>query len=266
MDVTKSDIFETFATAGYSSKCIVYAILGILMIAASLTALSTEELSKTSVFEEILSSPFGTFLLIAIIAGLIAYVLWRIVQGVSNPLNLDMSEPKNVFMRIFYFLSAAIYISITIAAINVLIGSQKNSGDSKEQLSSTIMEQTWGVWLVGALGLGVAFFALIQLKHAFTTDFKDKFDEDIGQAKLTYAVNFGRAGFAARGILYGLIGSFFVHAALTYDPDEAGGLGQAISLLLEQPFGPWLAAIVGLGMICFGVFCGFESGYRKVRK
>ncbi len=44
---------------------------------------------------------------------------------------------------------------------------------------------------------------------------------------------------------------------MTYDPKKAGGLDVALRTLLDQGFGPWLLALVALGIGCFGVYCFF---------
>jgi len=74
----------------------------------------------------------------------------------------------------------------------------------------------------------------------------------------------GRLGYTARGLVYCLVGCFFVIAALLSNPSEAGGLQKALEILMEQPFGPYLIAGVGVGVIMFGRYCELEARYRKV--
>jgi hypothetical protein len=64
-------------------------------------------------------------------------------------------------------------------------------------------------------------------------------------------------GYSAKGIALGIIGGLFVWAAVTYDPDKAGGMDAALSIIRDQPFGSVLLAIIAAGLACFGVYCFF---------
>ena len=61
-----------------------------------------------------------------------------------------------------------------------------------------------------------------------------------------------------------LIFHFVVQAAVQYDPNEARGLGGALQSLAQQPYGPWLLAIVALGLVAHGVYNFILSQYRRI--
>ncbi|CAA9452320.1 MAG: hypothetical protein AVDCRST_MAG01-01-4733 [uncultured Rubrobacteraceae bacterium] len=52
----------------------------------------------------------------------------------------------------------------------------------------------------------------------------------------------GRIGHAARGVVSIVISVFLAQATLQSDPDEARGLGGALSALAAQPLGPYLCS------------------------
>lgn len=229
------------ARAGYSAKCVVYCVLGILIVYSAFTLRGASNVSKKSVYQEILSTPFGSISLSLVAVGLACYVVWRLIQGVLNPDDLDMSSPKEVILRVFYFLSAVAYGSATYVAVDVLIGLSGGQGSSKEQMGNSIMQETWGVFAAGALGLLVIAFAFIQFKHAYKRDFMDKFVlNEMSSSEKQHAKNAGTLGYAARGVIYTMVGGFIIHAAFMSDADKAGGLSKALSTLIQQPFGPWL--------------------------
>ena len=58
-----------------------------------------------------------------------------------------------------------------------------------------------------------------------------------------------RAGYAARGVVYLIIGFFAVLAAL--GPSDVRGTEGALAAILSQPFGRVLLWIVGLGLVAF---------------
>ena len=79
-----------------------------------------------------------------------------------------------------------------------------------------------------------------------------------------WAARSGQLGFAARGVVYLMLGSFLIQAALRHNPEEAGGIGRALRELSNQPYGPWLLGIVALGLVAYGFFCFVLARYRRI--
>ena len=63
---------------------------------------------------------------------------------------------------------------------------------------------------------------------------------------MRWTERWGRLGIAARGIVFGVVGTFLTRAAFEFDPQEARGLGGALQALARQPLGPWLLGAVAL--------------------
>ncbi|WP_244499358.1 DUF1206 domain-containing protein [Terribacillus halophilus] len=57
----------------------------------------------------------------------------------------------------------------------------------------------------------------------------------------------------SRGIVFGVVGSFFILTAIQSGPDKEKGLDGARAEVSQQPFGRWLLGIVSSGFILFGV-------------
>ena len=67
----------------------------------------------------------------------------------------------------------------------------------------------------------------------------------MSQTEVTWATRSGRL------VVYAIVGGLFVLAALRSNPEEAGGFGQALAELAQQPYGPWLLGLVAL--VCFAM-------------
>lgn len=263
---TSSNWVDAIASAGYSAKTVMYSLLGLFIVSSVITAAGSEKTTQKHVFETLQSQPFGKVLLTALIAGLVCYALWRFIQGILNTESLEMDNAKDVIMRAFLFLSGSFYLGAAYLGGKVLVGNDSNSSGSSnsEQLSSQLMQFQWGIILVGLVGAAIIAFALVQFKHAYKADFIEKFDEASQSDKERHAtITAGRLGYAARGLVYLLIGGFFAISALRSDPSKAGGLQQALNTLTEQSFGPYLLGAVGVGFMMFGVYCAFEAKYRR---
>ena len=68
-----------------------------------------------------------------------------------------------------------------------------------------------------------------------------------------WVVHVMRAGYLARGIVYGLIGFFAVHAA--WLGGRAEGAEEALVALLDERFGIPLLWAIAVGAFCFAVWC-----------
>jgi hypothetical protein len=75
---------------------------------------------------------------------------------------------------------------------------------------------------------------------------------------------FGTVGHMARAIVFGLVGTFLLKAAVDYKANEAIGLDGALAKLYNQAFGPWLLGAVAAGLIAFGLFSISEARYRRI--
>ncbi|MAM86295.1 MAG: hypothetical protein CME36_03170 [unclassified Hahellaceae] len=263
----KNDWIEYAARAGYSAKMVVYTLLGVLAILTAFGSQSSEQLSQKGVFQEILQQPFGRVLLGLVAAGLICYAFWRIVQAVKDTENTG-DDAKGYIKRIFFVITGLIYGAGGVVAARMVTGTSSggSGGDNTESMTARLMGMEWGLWLVGLLGALVLAFAFVQFKHAWKADFISKFRRgEMSQNEIDASCHAGQSGYAARGIVYLLIGIFFIQAAWTTDPQEAGGMKEVLQTLLQQPYGPWLLALVGAGLLAYGVFCGFEAKYRRTR-
>lgn len=268
MQDKKTTWIDYVARFGYAAKTVVYISLGILTLFAAMSYMSTDNLTQKDVFHEILQKPFGHILLTLVSIGLFSYALWRLIQAIKNTEGLDNAKFKDVLMRIFFVFSAMTYAAGGWLAFKVLRGSESQSSSqekgSSETLAAELMGYSWGVWLVGLVGLLIITFAFVQFKHAYKGDFMEKFERWRMSAKEKSASCLaGQLGYAARGILYVLVGGFFIQAAYQHDSSEAGGLKEALAEIVDQPFGQWLLAIMAIGLIMFGIFCAFESVYRQ---
>ena len=266
----KKDWIEYAARAGYSAKMVVYTLLGVLAILAAFGSQSSEQLSQTGVFQEILQQPFGRVLLGLVALGFLCYAFWRLVQAGKNTENLD-ADAKGYIKRFSFVVTGLIYAAGGVLATRMVMGNSaggsSGGGSNKtESLTAQLMSMEWGLWLVGLIGAVVIGFSFVQFKHAWQADFIKNFRQDqMSRNEIDASCKAGRGGYTARGVVYLLVGIFFIQAAWTTNPEEAGGMKEVLQTLLQQPYGPWLLAAVGAGLVAYGVFCGFEARYRCTR-
>lgn len=251
---------EPVARAGYTTKGFVYAIMGILAVRAALGQ-GGETGGSTEVLEELAAGPFGTALVGLVAGGLVAYVIWRLVQAFLDPEHEGDDGLERIAVRTFYFGSAIVYGAVAYTALELLVGAGGSSGDGSSQRGAArLMNYSWGVWVLGAIGVGMVGRGTLQFFKAYTASFRDKIRSfELGPVQSGWVLTASRVGLTARGIIFCIIGGFLVHGAVTADPSDARDTEGALEVLQGQP---WLLGAVGAGLVGYAVYQWVKARYR----
>jgi hypothetical protein len=213
--------------------------------------------SSSGAVSELAQQPFGQALVWAVAVGMFLLVVWQGIEAVVG--HRDERGKKRAGKRVVSAGKAVVYATIGASAVKVAVGSG-SSGQSSERetdsMTARLMELPAGQLLVGAVGLTILGIGVAFAVRAWTEKYAKELSAegksgDTGKAYLW----FGKLGYAAKGIALGVVGSLFCYAALTHDPDESGGLDQALREVLDKPFGPVLLGVLAAGIGCYGLFC-----------
>lgn len=201
---------------------------------------------------ELAGQPFGTPLLWVVAVGMFALAIWQLIEAVWGHTRED--QPKRTFKRVGSAGKAVIYAAIGISAAKIAIGA--GSSSQNQQLTSRLMSQPYGRWLVAAVGVVIIVIAMLQAKRGLTSSFtKDLQPSATSGTSGTMVVRLGQVGYVAKAVAFVVLGGLFVWAAWTYDAKKAGSLDTALATLLDAGVGPWLLVLVALGIGCFGIYC-----------
>lgn len=254
---------ELLARFGYAAKGVVYVVIGVLALRVAFGE-GGQLTSGEGAIHTIAQQPFGRILLGLIVVGLIGYVIWRFVQSVLDVENYG-TDAKGIFKRIALGISAITYGSLAWYSWSILSGSGGGGGSSTQSKTAELMSQPWGLWLVGLLGVIVFGYGLRQFYRSYDASFMDKVaHHEMSRTEKTWGERVGRLGLAARGVVFVMMGTFFVQAAWTANPNEARGLDGALGELATQPYGPWLLGLVAAGLAAYGVYQIFMARYRRM--
>jgi type IV secretory pathway VirB2 component (pilin) len=265
-DVAASPWMERIARFGYATKGVVYIVVGGLATLAAV-GLGGEATDVRGALSEIERKPFGKVALATVAFGLIGYVLWRWVQAIADADNKG-TKLKGIALRIGYFFSGAVYAGLAYSAAKILFDvdeQDESSSETQENWIARVLGMPFGRTLVILAGGFVIGFGLYQIYKGLKAKFRKRLKlGKMGETKDTWATWSGRIGYAARGVVFCIIGFFVIQAALHFNPDEAKGLDEALQTLAQNYYGAWALGVVAVGLIVYGFYMLVEARYRRI--
>jgi hypothetical protein len=251
--------FHLMARAGYGARGIVF-----LMIAglALFSGIAGGEADTESALETILQQPFGRIWIGLIGLGLAGFVVWRLAQALANADGHD-ENAKGYIIRVAMFGSAITYAGLAMTALTLALAYGSNSGSGGEAgLAAWIMSQPFGRYLAALTGLGFVVGGLVTSIKGLRRGFGKYLDLDADSN--SPAVLISIYGLVARGVVFAIVGGFFVYAAFTVNPEQAGGTAEALAWVRQLPFGSVVYGVVALGLGAFGLYNFVEARYRRI--
>jgi hypothetical protein len=252
-----------FVRAGYAAYGVVYGAVGVLALQAAFGG-GAKTTSQEGAFRSILLAPLGKVLLGLIALGLLGYALWRLFQAIFDP-DGEGTDARGIASRFDHGLNGVFHAILAVTAGELVLGRGGGGGGSPDDWTARLLAQPLGLWLAALIGAVIVGAGLYQFYAAYKANFREelKLHEMSGREK-TWARRSGRLGYAARGVVFIVIGVFLIQAALQTNPNQARGLGGALQTLALQPFGPYLLGAVALGLIAYGVFMFVVARYRRI--
>lgn len=251
------------ARFGLIAKGVVYALIGILAIQAALGFAGRVGGSREAV-QYLGHQPFGQALLVLVGVGLFAYAAWSFIMALADTEN-EGTDAMGIVKRLGFAAGGVVNTAIAITALQLALGSSSEGGGAKTW-AAKVMNEPFGHWLVGLLGVVVIGVGVAQFYMAYTKRFLEKLDTASMSEKVRRAVvRMGQAGYASRGVVFPIIGVALVSAAFTHDPSEAKGMGEALRTVAASTHGKILLIVVAAGLLAYGVFTVALAKYRRVR-
>lgn len=253
---------EALARFGYGARGVVYGLVGGLALLAAIGS-GGQTGGSRSALQSLLSQPFGKIWLILIALGLFGFCAWRILEALTDADHRG-SDMKGWGVRGAHLISGVIYAGLALSALNLALGRGSGGGEDQaaQDWTAWLMSQPFGQWLVGLVGLAVAGAGLAFIWKAWRGNVTDRLSLPTGRRD--WFVTIGRMGFAARGIVFLMIGGFLILAALHASSSQVHGLGGALQTLQQQPYGWVLLGLTALGLFAFGLFGLIQARYRHI--
>lgn len=242
--------FESMTRVGFAARGIMYGLIGYLALRTG----RTEDGAGTL---DYLAGGSGRLLVAVMALGFFAYGLWRLVEAWLDSSGYG-SEPKGLAIRAGGAISGVVHLSLGGAALMLAIRGAGSGGSSTRESAATALGLPGGELILLLVAAGLLIAGVQQVLKAWKLDFLRHLALRAAESRRVRWL--GRAGFAARGIVFLMMAWFFGQAALSGSSAEAGGIGEALSSLPAT-----LRTAVAAGLLLFGLFSLVEARFRQIR-
>ncbi|MEU8697552.1 DUF1206 domain-containing protein [Streptomyces sp. NPDC048680] len=260
---------EAGGRAGFVARGVIYFLVGVLALRIAFSDTGGgggKTADRGGALAEIAQKPFGSVLLWVLGVALVGMALWRLSEAAFGAAGPDGQKATkrlaSAGRAVFYgFMS---YSVLMFAAGDK--GSGSGSSDAQSQdVTARVLDMPGGRWLVGAGGVAVAGAGLWIAGRAALRKFHKHLR--MGEMSRTErrAVDItGVFGGVSRGVVFAVAGGFAVTAAVKARSGEAKGMDDTLRSFTTTPAGPWLLALIAVGLAAFGLFSCANARWRRI--
>lgn len=241
-----TDRLTILTRIGFATRGILYLVIAFLVIRAGRAEDPAGAL-------EYVGDGAGRLLLIVMAAGLAAYGLWRLLDAAFD-VERHGTDRKGIMERAGAGLSGVVHLLLTWQAIRLIRGLHASS-DGTEAGTQTALELPGGTVIVMIGGALLVVIGLLQLVKAAKASFLKHLEPRI--ADKAWARWSGRAGYAARGIVFLICAYLLLKAGFSHEASQAGGFAEALSWLNSPT-----DIVIAIGLFGFGIFSLIEARFR----
>ena len=240
---------EALTRIGFAARGMMYVVIGVLAVRSGRTEDGAGALST-------LSGGWGSWLLAIMALGFLGYGLWRLSEAAVDSENHG-NGAGGLAIRAGGAASGAIHLLLAMLAGSMALGTRASGDGGTQESAAATLDLPGGELLLFVVAAALLVTGLVQLGKAVRAGFLRHLDGRAAGRPWVKAL--GRAGYAARGIVFLLIGCFLLKAAVESDPGEAGGMAEALDWL-----SPGLRTAVAAGLLLFGLFSLIEARHRRI--
>ncbi len=254
---------------GWWARGLSYVGVGVLAIwISSGTLQAPEDADQAGAIELVAKAPGGWVLLVALAVGFFLFATWEAIAFTVT----DQTGKDVLLLRVGKVVGVLVYGSLAWTASSLAwrtLQSTPNSGGGSwtvERATSAVIGHPLGrvaVMIAACIVLVVAFRRGNRVR---TGSFSDDLKLDLSDQRQKVIDRIGRIGEVGRAISFVLIAYFLAAAAWQGHGSEARGLDAALQETSGSALGRAAVAIVGTGMIAYGVFCAASATHRDLRR
>jgi hypothetical protein len=259
-DVTNSKPLEIAARAGFAVSGLLHFLIGLVAIRLAMGGQGQADVSGA--VEELAGQPAGPLLLWTSFAACVALAIWQASDAIFDFGHLPTK--KKVGKKLKAALQAVVYAFFALTLASVATGAGSNNRESTSDMTVNLMKAPGGVALLVVIGAAVAVTGIVYAIRGFRKSFLKYLRMPAQKQARTAVTVIGVVGYVAKGVALLLVGLLIIIATVTAHPEQSTGLDGSLKALREQPFGVYLLAAVGAGLICYGIYMAVRAKLAKM--
>ncbi|MBT2397967.1 DUF1206 domain-containing protein [Streptomyces sp. ISL-100] len=260
-----SSALETAARWGFVARGVLYLLVGLLAMRIAFGD-GKREADRGGALAEVAAQPLGQYLLWALGIGLAGMALWRLSEALFGAAGPDGHKPRKRLLSLARFLFYG-FVSHSVLSFAAGTGGSGSgsSDDQSEDVTARAMQLPAGQWIVAIGGLAIAVAGVWIAGRAVLRKYRKHLKTPELRGRTRQAVDVtGVAGGIARGAVFAMLGGFAVKAAVDYEPDRAKGIDDTLRSFADTSAGPWLLALIAVGLAMFGLFSFAMARWRRI--
>jgi hypothetical protein len=210
---------------------------------------------------------FGRLLLMVFIAGAIGHGLWNILRGAADVDDLGKGL-KGIVVRVISIGIGIFYLGLALSAFEIITAptvSDQSSEAEETFIAILLAIPVLGAVLLSLIGLGVIVAGFNECYSGLSGRFRENYRLwEINGFHLGFITVLGILSFTARALLLGMMGYFFIRAAIFTGASRSIGLDAALLTLLGTTYGRLLVLFTAAGLVAHGVLAFYEARFRRI--
>ncbi len=265
-EIVRHPFIKKLAEFGFYTKGFLFIVIGVLAILVAIGDRSGRLADPTGAMTLIAQYTYGKVLLTIFIIGAIGHGAWNILRGAADVDN----HGKNwqgivkrciaVGVGLFYFFLAWTALDIILTA-RVAV----ENGTVQKTLTGIILALPLGAVVIFLIGLSVIGAGINECYRGITGKFQEDYRlRELQGSKRKIVAVLGALSFTARAVIFGVMGYFFIRAAIESNPNAAMGVDGALRVLANNYYGKTILFVAAAGVICHGILSLYEARYRRI--
>lgn len=261
-DVAEHPVFEAAARGGFVMSGLVHVLIGAITLRMAFGG-SSQDADQGGALQTVASAPGGNILLWIGGLAMAALAIWHLAEAWFGARWKDGTKERIAHV-VKTLGKAVVYGVLAVTALRFAAGGGSDSGQQTSQLTAGLVDSAAGRTLIVVVGLVVAGIGFYHVFKGASRRFEDDLRVPSGEKTAGAIVVTGVVGYIAKGVALVGVGMMFGWAALGADPEKASGLDGALSAMAGLPAGGILLAVVGAGLILYGLYAVLRSRYAPM--
>ncbi|QED36417.1 DUF1206 domain-containing protein [Antarcticibacterium arcticum] len=258
-DKNKRFFVHLLPVYGTISTGLIYTAIGIIAI-LSFLQLKEGGADEGSLLAFMYDYLAGKIFVWVVLLGTLSYIIWRIFEAIRDPYNYGNTW-RGISRRLGIGLSSIADIFIAYSALMVILGisdiREDGRPEEEREMVGSMLQEGWGDMAIISIGVIIMLTAVVQLYYGITRGYRERQDIAHFGKEIKKLIHFlGLFGYAARGIIIGIIGFFFIKAGTTDNPTFVVNTDKAFDFLGDH-VGYLAFILIAIGTISYGFFMFF---------